>query len=504
MRKTIGILTLIFGLIFLLITSCKKDEINNDNAKFPVLTTSDINDITLTSANCGGNISSDGGSAVTAKGVCWSTEQSPTITNSKTADGTGTGNFSSIVDDLTSNTTYYIRAYATNEVGTAYGNEVSFTTNHDIIPEFNVMRIIDDKEIRNIIKTSDGGYIGIAYSLDYDIIKFDANFNMIWNKIYGGSDGDYVQSIIQTIDGGYLVIGVTKSNDGDVTINHGGYDIWICKLDTEGNLIWEKSYGGSNGDGVGAENSLIQTNDGGYIFIGYTKSEDGDISLNHGGYDAWLVKINSMGAIEFEKTYGGSEDDYGRKIIETNSNYVISIKANSDGGDFSASGNWIFRIDENGMVVWKTNLGSVNSGFINASMDDEIIVINTNADEFLLSKLDLNGNVILSKIINFQATYAKQPFAAKIIQTLDKGYIVIGSLGNGDESDAILFRLTNDLSLTYQKIYNGNKWEFSTTLIPIGDNEFVYSFCSNSSDIVGFEPYGVFASVIVKLDEFSD
>ncbi len=366
------------------------------------------------------------------------------------------------------------------------------------------MRIIDDKEIRNIIKTSDGGYIGIAYSLDYDIIKFDANFNMIWNKIYGGSDGDYVQSIIQTIDGGYLVIGVTKSNDGDVTINHGGYDIWICKLDTEGNLIWEKSYGGSNGDGVGAENSLIQTNDGGYIFIGYTKSEDGDISLNHGGYDAWLVKINSMGAIEFEKTYGGSEDDYGRKIIETNSNYVISIKANSDGGDFSASGNWIFRIDENGMVVWKTNLGSVNSGFINASMDDEIIVINTNADEFLLSKLDLNGNVILSKIINFQATYAKQPFAAKIIQTLDKGYIVIGSLGNGDESDAILFRLTNDLSLTYQKIYNGNKWEFSTTLIPIGDNEFVYSFCSNSSDIVGFEPYGVFASVIVKLDEFSD
>jgi len=491
-------------MFFLFLTNCKKDEPSDKGSTLPELTTSDINDITSISANCGGNISSDGGSSVTTRGVCWSTEQTPTKTNNVTIDGTGTGDFSSMVEGLTALTTYYIRAYATNNVGTAYGNEINFTTTPAITPQFNILKIILDKEIRNIIETSDGGYIGITYSQDYDIIKFDSNFNTIWNKIYGGSDGDYVQSIIQTIDGGYVVIGGTKSSDGDVTMNHGGYDIWICKLDTDGNLIWERSYGGSNGEGVSKENSLMQTSDGGYIFIGHTESNNGDISLNHGGNDAWLVKINSTGDIEYERTYGGSENDYGRKIIKTNNNYIISINAGSSNGDFSSSGNWIVQINENGDILWKTNLTDLNSGFINTTNDDEIIVVNTSANEFLLHKLNFSGNVILNKTIDFQSFNSGQPSSVKIMQTSDKGFIVIGALGYGNYSDAVVFRLTTDLNLIYQKLYNGNKWDFSTTIIPLNSNEFIYSICSNSIDIVGTETYGVFASVIVKLDESTD
>lgn len=98
------------------------------------LTTTAVTAITLTSAVSGGNVTADNGAAVTAKGVCWATTSGPTVTNSKTTDGTGTGSFVSNLSGLLPATTYYVRAYATNSAGTAYGNEVSFTTSQIVIP----------------------------------------------------------------------------------------------------------------------------------------------------------------------------------------------------------------------------------------------------------------------------------------------------------------------------------------------------------------------------------
>jgi uncharacterized protein (TIGR02145 family) len=103
-------------------TSCKKTEI-------PTLTTTAISSITTTSASSGGNITDDGGAEVTARGVCWGTATKPEITGSKTSDSKGIGSFTSSITSLTPNTKYYVRAYATNSEGTAYGNEQSFTTN---------------------------------------------------------------------------------------------------------------------------------------------------------------------------------------------------------------------------------------------------------------------------------------------------------------------------------------------------------------------------------------
>ncbi len=108
-----------------LIFSCNK---TNDNATPPVLTTTAISAITGTTAMSGGTISNDGGEAVTARGVCWSTTPNPTVSNSKTTDGTGIGTFSSAITGLNTNTTYYIRAYATNSAGTSYGNQLSLAT----------------------------------------------------------------------------------------------------------------------------------------------------------------------------------------------------------------------------------------------------------------------------------------------------------------------------------------------------------------------------------------
>jgi len=127
----------------------------------PVVTTSSVSNITENSATCGGNVTSDGGATVTARGVCWSTSQNPTISNSRTPDGSGTGSFTSNLTSLASNTTYYVRAYATNSQGTAYGNQVSFATLQSItiptVTTSSVSNITDNSASCGGSVTSDGG-----------------------------------------------------------------------------------------------------------------------------------------------------------------------------------------------------------------------------------------------------------------------------------------------------------------------------------------------------------
>jgi len=114
------------GLVLIFITSCNKET--NPTDIIPVLTTTTPTEITHNTVICGGSITSDGGSSVTSRGVCWSTSPNPTTADSKTTDAAGTGSFTSSITGLTQATTYYIRAYATNKGGTAYGFQLSFTT----------------------------------------------------------------------------------------------------------------------------------------------------------------------------------------------------------------------------------------------------------------------------------------------------------------------------------------------------------------------------------------
>jgi hypothetical protein len=127
-------------------------QFSTTGADLPILTTNAVTSITTNSAGCGGNVTSDGGSAVTSKGVCWSTISNPTISNNKTTDGSGTGTFISSLTSLARGTKYYIRAFATNSVGTAYGNEVTFTTNVIIGDAFQGGKVF------YILQASDYGY----------------------------------------------------------------------------------------------------------------------------------------------------------------------------------------------------------------------------------------------------------------------------------------------------------------------------------------------------------
>src|SRR5690606_36553664 len=111
--------------------------------------------------------------------------------------------------------------------------------------------------------------------------------NIEWEKAFGGSNSDVAHSIQRTTDGGFVFFGESRSNDGDVSGNHGDDDYWLVKLNEAGNLEWQKSLGGSGRD---YSESVQQTLDGGYILCGYSSSNDGDVWGNHGGDDYWIVK----------------------------------------------------------------------------------------------------------------------------------------------------------------------------------------------------------------------
>ena len=169
-------------------------------------------------------------------------------------------------------------------------------------------------------------------SLDYMIIKIDSVGNIGWEKTYGGSDYELVNEVIQTTDSGYAVIGSSRSINGDVTGNHGDYDFWILKLDQSGNFLWEKSLGGQYSDkGM----SIIENNNG-YFVGGYTESNNGDVSGNHGNNDLWIAKLDSIGNIIWQKCFGGSAEEYGISMSTIDSNRIILTgSALSNDGDLT-------------------------------------------------------------------------------------------------------------------------------------------------------------------------
>lgn len=160
MKKQIKIwfcLLIEIGLL-ILPNSCKKEK-EGEQGQPPILTTGNVYSIKAITANCGGDITNDGGATVTARGVCWSTIQNPTIADSKTADGTGKGTFKSEITGLTATTIYYVKAYATNSAGTAYGNELNFKT-LPVIPIITtalITGITTNSAISGGNITSDGG-----------------------------------------------------------------------------------------------------------------------------------------------------------------------------------------------------------------------------------------------------------------------------------------------------------------------------------------------------------
>ena len=198
---------------------------------------------------------------------------------------------------------------------------------------------------------------------DYWGIKLASNGDVEWRKYFGGTNTDTCYGVAETSDG-YLMIGSSDSNDVDIKNNRGAYDFWIIKIDKTGKLLFEKSFGG---DEIDEARAITATNDDGFIIIGDTRSSNKDVSQNNGGADLWVIKISSEGNLLWEKTFGGSSFDVGRSVRKTNDNgFLISGSSRSANNAFLNKGQndaWILKIDRNGNQQWQKTIGGSEIDF---------------------------------------------------------------------------------------------------------------------------------------------
>ncbi len=258
---------------------------------------------------------------------------------------------------------------------------------------------------QDVHQTSDGGYIvlGSATSITsgnykYFMVKLGSAGDTLWTKTYGGSGIDVGSSIQQTSDHGYIMIGYSNS------FGAGGYDIYVIKTDSIGNATWAKTYGGLF-DESGA--SIKQTPDGGYILLGSTKS------FSAGGYDVYLIKINSSGVPTWSKTYGGSADDVG-----------YSVNLTSDGGYIIAGYNSSFGAGFADVFVIKTDANG-NSGCYQNTASTAFATANTVSYNYIpiLQSTEVSGNP--APIIGGGATISDLCNNAGILQITNETSITI-------------------------------------------------------------------------------
>ncbi len=172
---------------------------------------------------------------------------------------------------------------------------------------------------------------------DFLLIKTDFNGNTSWSKFFGGPDEDNPSHIITLSDGNVLAIGTTTSTSGDVSGAKGGSDIWALKITSAGALIWARNFGGTGNDlGTMATEYLNPTNK--YFLTGTTSSNNGNVSGNKGGSDIWVAQITTSGNFEAGKTFGGSQDDAGSSItLTTDKGLLITGETLSNDGNVSGN-----------------------------------------------------------------------------------------------------------------------------------------------------------------------
>ena len=279
----------------------------------------------------------------------------------------------------------------------------------------------------SVQQTSDEGYIIAGAATQYyasgidDIylIKTDKKGNVLWTKYYGGTDADVAYSVQQTTNDGYIIAGSTAS------FGAGSWDVYLIKTDENGNVIWSKTYGGTEDDRC---YSACQTTDGGYILTGTTAS------FEAGYYDIYVIKTDDLGNIVWSKTFGGAGGDYSYSVQETtDGGFIITGDTQSFGPD-SSTDVYLIKIDSEGNILWsRTFGGTTNDGGVSVcqTMDGGYIITGFTVgflaypkSDFYIIKTDNEGNISWSK------TYggARNDYASSIQQTLDGGYIISGNI----------------------------------------------------------------------------
>ncbi len=324
--------------------------------------------------------------------------------------------------------------------------------------------------IKSLCQTSDGGYMFGGFSnsgiggdktepswgsLDFWIIKTDSTGTKQWDKDFGGTEYDALTSLQQTKDGGYILGGISNSGiSGDKTQPNwnppdSSMDYWIVKIDSAGNKQWDRDFGGTNNDNL---TSINLTLDGGYILGGFSISDiSGDkTQTTHGYYDYWLVKIDSLGDKQWDKDFGGTESDY-----------LSMLQSTIDGG-FIIGGYSYSGIGGN-----KTQLNWDQTG---------------NTSDYWIVKTDSIGNYEWDR--DFGGTDYEKLFS--ISQTSDDGFLLAGdsytAFADGDKTENNFDNHPNEWIVKTD--FLGNKvWE-KTILAPPNNNHGIAIQASNECFVI--------------------
>jgi hypothetical protein len=285
----------------------------------------------------------------------------------------------------------------------------------------------DDEEAYSVVQTADGGFVltGQDATNALWLVKTDANGSVVWDGAFGSEATGF--SVQQTSDGGFIFVGTSYGTSG-------GNNVLLIKTDAEGGEMWSRTFGGVQPDGGAC---VQQTTDGGYVVVGCTASEGA------GSYDVWLIKTTPQGGVKWSKTYGGTGDDEGAYVRQTqDGGYVVVGKTKSFGaGNFDA---WLIRTDAEGTELWNKVLGGTGSdeatcvdqtqdgGFV---VTGEYFASGRSSDVWLL-KLDASGDVAWEKMFGGTAYDA----GSSVEQTRDGGYVVVGRTTVDNNGQVYLIR----------------------------------------------------------------
>lgn len=379
----------------------------------------------------------------------------------------------------------------------------------------------NDESGFNIEKTSDGGYIvvGTSYSTDGNlcsysgntfyqatVIKFDSVNNIEWKNCYGGANYEEFRDIKQTGDGGYIAVGRTESNDGDVSnggYHGGGGDIWLVKLSSSGNIEWQHCYGGSSYDsGYG----VTIDKKGNFIVTGYTTSNDGDVSGYHGGGDGWVAKVKTNDKVSWQKCLGGSGNDQANSVI-VESTGDIAIVGFTESNDGDISGNhglkdvMLCTLDKDGILLLSKCIGGSQDDMADYLISDGVSffvsgnavsndgdfseVTNHGQSDALFMKLDLNFNIIWVSLAG--AATAGENFSS--ISIVYDGFICAGFCGQSggnvqgcNYGDYWVCAFNSNGKLNWQRCLGGTGGEVNSAAIIKNDNSIVVAGTTDSND----------------------
>jgi hypothetical protein len=386
-----------------------------------------------------------------------------------------------------------------------------------------------------IQQTVDGGFIILASTSsnngdvsgfhggsgdDYWAVKTDASGNIQWQKCLGGTSSELASSIQQTSDGGYIISGTTFSNDGDVTGFHGESDYWIVKLDSSGILQWQKCLGGGYiGNPVSGYDkalSVKQTLDGGFIAIGGSNSMNGNVTGLHVANwyysDFWIVKLNSVGTLQWQKCLGGYLDEVAHSVVLSNdSGFVIAGYTRSNDGDVTGNYDsigysedyWVVKLNSLGNIIWQKCYGgskddspasiskTSDGGYIIAgqtsSYDGDVIgKYDTLSEVGWVIKIDSIGNLQWQKLLS--------GIVQSAIQTQDGGFLISGDIAPNDSNAYLsrfekywMIKLDNNYNFQWNTCDGYQNGGSCSSAIQTSDGKYVFlgSVFNNGGDVSG-------------------